>query len=151
MAIPNADLFCKIPYKNGITGETREYSFGARDITVGRLRQMKAWYGPEYGAYLTFVQLFLQGDADAIACALWICLSKDGVNKEPKYIDFEPYDIFQAIQAQNKVNAELEEAEALGDPQTGVVSVPVEPPQSGETIPASDVTPTPSATSTSGS
>lgn len=101
-----ADVICRIPYQDA------EYPFHPRDVTVGRLREYKQRYGPEYGQYSSFIQLFLAGDADAIACAISLVLRKAGINRPPDAIDYSPSDIFEAIA---KANEEREKVEAEGD------------------------------------
>jgi hypothetical protein len=75
-----------------------EYELDPSDLTVSRLRQMKHWFGKEYGAYLPFVQLLLQGDADAVACTMWIVRTKAGESNvpEPRFMDFSVADFFVA-------------------------------------------------------
>lgn len=95
-----AENICVIPFKD------KKYPFNPRDITVNRLRQFKQQYGDDYGRYATFVNLFLAGDADAIACAISIVLKKvDKVDRPPDAIDFSPYDIFEAIREANEAKA----------------------------------------------
>ncbi len=50
----------------------KEYTVSDADLTVSRLRSMKAIYGREYGTYSLFVQMLAQGDVDALACGIWI-------------------------------------------------------------------------------
>lgn len=130
-----ADDLCIIPYQDA------EYPLSPRDITVSALRYFKGRYGPEYGAYRPFLNLFLQGDADAIACAIHIVLKKNGINRPPEAIDFAPYDVFEAINRANELKAERE---AAGEDPTGLASFDAD-----GTINDSTPTPTPSETSTS--
>ncbi len=114
----DSDLLCKIPYKGDV------YELHPRDITVGRLRQMKQWYGREYGSYVSFVNMFLQGDADAVACALWLVLSKRGGNvPSPQNIDFAPFEIYKAINEANeaKLRGDDDEDDQAVNPTSGVV------------------------------
>jgi len=97
------DNLCVIPFQG------KDYALHPRDITVSKLRVFKQKYGPDYGVYTSFVTLFLQGDADAVACAISIVLAKDGIKRDPNMIDFAPYEIFEAIR---RANEDKEEAEA---------------------------------------
>jgi hypothetical protein len=103
-----ADNICVIPFQ-GV-----DYPFHPRDITISQLRLMKQKYGPEYGAYASFVNLFLNGDADAIACAISMVLKKAGIKRPPEAIDYSPVEIFEAIAAANEQRAETE---AEGEPE----------------------------------
>ncbi len=97
------DNLCVIPFQG------KDYALHPRDITVSKLRQFKQKYGPEYGIYTSFVTLFLQGDADAVACAISIVLAKDGIKRDPNMIEFSPYEIFEAIRKANDEKGEAEE------------------------------------------
>jgi hypothetical protein len=69
--------------------EDEDYLLARTDLTVGVLRQMKQWFGPAYGKYLSYVQLLIEGDADAWACAIWIVLRAAGKkSKTPQNLDF---------------------------------------------------------------
>lgn len=106
-----ADNICTIPYQ-GV-----DYPFHPRDITISRLREMKQKYGPEYGAYASFVNLFLTGDADAIACAISMVLRKAGTKRPPEAIDYSPVEIFEAIAEANEQRLDVEsEGEPEADP-----------------------------------
>jgi hypothetical protein len=114
-----ADKLCTIPYQG------HDYELHPRDITVGKLRMFKDKYGKEYGSYISFVNLFLQGDADAVACALHIVLAKEGKNKPPEFIEYSPFDIYEAIQKANEEpNDEDEEADGVDPTLTGDEKIP---------------------------
>ena len=71
-----------------------EYTLARSDIRVGVLRQFKQWFGPQYGKFLTFVQLLMEGDADAWCCALWLCQKNAGEKpKSPQFMDFSVGDV----------------------------------------------------------
>lgn len=102
------DAICVIPYKG------KEYLLSSRDLTLSRLRVLKNQFGYEYGAYKPFFRLFFDGDADAIAGAIWIVLSKnEPPAKVPPFdaIDFSPYDMFKAINDANDMRAAQEKTE----------------------------------------
>lgn len=101
-----SDNLCIIPFQ-GV-----DYALHPRDITVSRLRGFKQQYGREYGSYTSFVTLFLQGDADAVACAISIVLAKEGIKRNPNMIDFSPFEIFESIRKANEIRLE-EEREAF--------------------------------------
>jgi hypothetical protein len=89
--------------------EDQDYEIEARDITVARLRAGKSWFGKEYGAYLPFINLLMQFDADAIAMAIWIGKTKAGQScPEPRQIDFSPSDL---IDMQADPEPEVDELE----------------------------------------
>lgn len=71
-----------------------DYLLEDRDLTGGRLRQMKQWFGADYGAYIPFLGLLVRGDVDAVACALWIGDQKAGRTVvEPSRLDFNFGDV----------------------------------------------------------
>lgn len=83
------------------------------DLTAGALRQMKGWYGREYGAFMPFMQLLATGDVDAIACAMWLAKKKAGekVPADPSFIDFNVGD-FEALADDPDEDEEDEEGDA---------------------------------------
>lgn len=63
----------------------KEYEFNAhRDLTIVRLRQMKAWFGLELGRWSPFILALGQGDPDAVACVVWIVRTKAGEKNVPE-------------------------------------------------------------------
>ena len=113
------------------------YALSADDITIGRLRQFKGWFGKDYGAYLPFIQMLVQGDADAVACAIWLARENAGVkpNKAPQFIDIPVSDIYKQDEEEEEDEADAEE-------------VPPTEPESEKT-PDSEPTPPPSEPATS--
>ena len=75
------------------TGE--EYTLARSDITVNALRQFKQKFGPKYGKFLVFVQLLMEGDADAWCCAIWLCKKNAGEKplKPMELMDFAVGDV----------------------------------------------------------
>ncbi|GAC1530894.1 MAG: hypothetical protein NVS3B1_23570 [Marmoricola sp.] len=74
------------------------YEVTTRDLTVTRLRQLKSWFGADYGAYLPLIMLLKQGDIDALTAVLWIAQGKAGEKvTEPRSMDFN-LDDFEAIE-----------------------------------------------------
>lgn len=132
-----ADNICVIPFKG------RDYPFNPRDVTLNKLRSFKSQFGDEYGRYASFINLFLSGDADAIACVLSIVIEKvDGKKRPPDAIDFAPYDLFEAIRKANdaRVEGDVEdedEDDESDDPFEQPVSTGDAEP---ETIPAGTLT-----------
>lgn len=98
-----ADTLLKFEY------EGKRYEIESRDLTTGRLRQFKATFGKEYGAYLPFIQLLMQFDGDAVACAIWTGKQKaKEACPELRAIDFSPSDL---ITMQDDPEPEPEESE----------------------------------------
>lgn len=68
------------------------YQFDPEELLgVKELRQIKQWFGPELGAYLTFQAKFTQGDPDAACCAAWLArraAGEEGVPDPPNYPSF---------------------------------------------------------------
>jgi len=60
------------------------------DLTGRRLRQLKRWFGAQYGQYTQVVGLLAMGDVDAWASVIWICLDNAGLPKpsSPEALDF---------------------------------------------------------------
>lgn len=78
-----------------------QYLLSQGDLTAGVLRQFKQWFGPSYGKYLIFVQLLMEGDVDAWACALWLVLRNAGVKPLPAHpanLDFSVAELMSASQ-----------------------------------------------------
>lgn len=97
----------KVSYwKFRLTPDGPEYELQRSDLTMGVLRQFKQWFGPQYGKFLTFTQLLLEGDAEAWACAIWLVQRNAGEKpRNPQYMDFAIGDLMFSA-------AEDEEAEA---------------------------------------
>lgn len=113
-------------------GDT-EYDLLPADLTVGRLRQMKQWFGSDYGKYLTFIQLVAQGDADACCCALWIVQTKAGEKpKEPRFMDFAISEFFFS-----DLTPTDDESEENPTPEASAVTVEPKP-SSPQTPPISE-------------
>lgn len=75
----------KLKYQDPSWDEPRTYTFDPqKELTVGRLRQIKEWYGPEVGRYLAFIQAFAQGDPEAALAALWIVRTTAGESDVPE-------------------------------------------------------------------
>ena len=69
--------------------EGPEYTLHRDEITVSVLRQWKQQFGAQYGKFMTFTQLLLEGDADAWCCALWLVQKNAGEKpKAPQFMDF---------------------------------------------------------------
>jgi hypothetical protein len=84
-----SDSYIKFKFKDV------EHEILTRDVTNQRLRQMKQWFGPEYGSFNGFPRLLIQLDADAWACALWIAQQLAGakVIEDPREMDFSMDDL----------------------------------------------------------
>jgi hypothetical protein len=74
-----ADLIWAVNYG----GKTYEFN-AHKDLTVGNLRHIKQWYGPELGRWSPFILALGQGDPDAWACAIWIVRRKAGETNVPE-------------------------------------------------------------------
>ena len=82
-----------------------------RDLTVSRLRVLKAAFGADYGKAVTVVKLMQDGDADAIVSVMWVMKQRAGESCDPRNLpDFAPLEFMTAFQT-------AEDAEA---PEPGV-------------------------------
>lgn len=112
----------KVSYwKFRLTPDGKEYELKRSDLTMGVLRQFKQWFGTPYGKFLTFTQLLLEGDAEAWACAIWLCQRNAGEKpRDPQYMDFAIGDLmFSAAEEEAeaaKRESEDEGEEGEGDP-----------------------------------
>ena len=126
-----------LQYQDPTWTEPREYVFDPQKLlTVSALRQIKEWYGIEIGRYLAFIQAFSQGDPEAALCALWLVRRAAGEVEVPepnRMPDFSMGDFYHSFEAAG-------ESEEEADPLN-----------TGEEIPSSTETPTPSEPSTSAS
>lgn len=80
-----ADLRWNITYKD------KQYEFNATQELTGRhLRQMKGWFGQNYGQWTHVISMLTMGDVDAWASAIWICLRREGdpCPSNPTMLDF---------------------------------------------------------------
>ena len=113
------------------------YELTMRDITSGALRQMKGWYGRDYGAFMPFITLLATGDVDAISSALWLAKRKAGerVPADPSFIEFNVAD-FEALPAEDDESEDQ-------DPEQSEAVRPT------ERTPESERTSTPSESDTS--
>lgn len=113
-------------------------------LTLGVLRQIKAWYGNELGRYTNFIAAFSELDPEAILCALWICRKAAGEENVPE--PNQMGDISLADCMDNEAAAEAI-TQAVKD-----ADEPTERPTKGDQlIPASTETPTNSEGDTSAS
>ncbi len=78
-----ADLYLNV-------GE-KKYPFSFEDLTVGRLRQVKAWFGPELGRYNSFIVALHQLDPDAALAAVWIARTVAGESNVPEPNQMEDF------------------------------------------------------------
>jgi len=62
----------------------KKYPFSFEDLTVGRLRQIKGWYGPELGRYMAFIGALRLLDPEAAVCALWVARTAAGEANVPE-------------------------------------------------------------------
>lgn len=100
-----------------------KYPFNYKDLTVGRLRKIKEWYGPDMGRYLSFVGNLRLLDPDAAACAVWVARTVAGEANVP-----EPHQMPDFALA-GFIEVPEEDSEAKADPPTE----PSETPSSTET------------------
>lgn len=61
------------------TYEDQPYTLTRRDLSSQALIQFRQEWGPDYGKFLTFWNLLLQGDAIAWVCATWLVEKNAGV------------------------------------------------------------------------
>lgn len=61
------------------------YTFSPEsDLTVQRLRVLKAAFGPDYGKYVRIMELASEGDADALVAVWWVMKSVAGEGVDPR-------------------------------------------------------------------
>ncbi len=53
-------------------------ALGLDDINASQLRQIKGWFGDDYGIPAKFISLLLMGEIDALTAALWLHGEKVG-------------------------------------------------------------------------
>lgn len=113
-------------------------------LTARRLRQIKKIYGPDYGRYNNLVVLLAQGDVDAWASVIWICLDNAGLPKPatPDMLDFPIGELMTEAVPADEVEADDEEDEWDGSNQKL-------PPTPAEATPTSTLTSTDSGSDTS--
>lgn len=94
-------------------GQEKKYPLSWEDITVGRLRQIKAWF-PELGAYIRLVTAIQVLDPDAALCAVWIARKAAGEANppDPNQMDDFPLNVF----LETVPLPEEDEEEAEADP-----------------------------------
>lgn len=105
----------------------KKYAVNQSDFTMGRMRHAKQWFGAEYGEYLTLLQKFMRGDADAVAFVVWIAMKVAGENPvEPRYMDYAVGDIIMSAADEAELAQEVVEKveEAQGENPTRETSPP---------------------------
>lgn len=114
MAKPKRRELWKISYGD------EQFTLYNSDFTVGRLRQMGQWYGPLYAKFSTLVQLLIEGDANAWACAIWVAHHAAGLKcRRPQDLDFAISDVMQDPDAEDEDDEfESEDDDAGADPST---------------------------------
>lgn len=126
-----------LKYQDPTWDAPREYTFEPQKLlTLSALRQIKAWFGPDLGRYLAFIQQFAQGDPDAAVCALWLARKAAGEPEVPEPLrmpDFAMGEFYAGFEPGD----EEEDADPLNTAESP--------------MPVSTATPTPSAPSTSDS
>lgn len=121
-----ADLRWSLTYKG------KDYEFDAtQDLTVSVLRTIKQQYGAELGRWANFILAMGQGDPDAWATAVWVCLRKNGVTPLPALdqIDFAVGEMM----SESTVLTGNDEAAADPTPQPEPEPVPI-PASPAETL-----------------
>jgi len=112
-----------------VDNDYREYQLDLeKELTVGRLRQIKAWFGPELGRYGSFFTAFSQLDPEAVLCAVWIARTAAGDKNVPVPNDMEDF--------------------AISDVFLGVVDEAPEPEKEAHPTPTPEATSTPASTGT---
>jgi hypothetical protein len=77
-----------------LTYNGREYIFDPKEmLTVTALRQIKQWFGPELGRYMTFQGALLQQDPEAALCALWLARKAAGEQNVPEPNQMDDFSI----------------------------------------------------------
>jgi hypothetical protein len=62
-----------------------EYTFDLeKELTVGRLRQIKQWFGPQLGRYGTFFRALADMDPEAMLCVYWVARLSAGEQNVPE-------------------------------------------------------------------
>jgi hypothetical protein len=100
----------------------KQYDITNRDVTNQRLRQLKQWFGRDYGSFTGFPNLLRTLDADAWACALWIGqqIEKEKV-QDPREMDFS-LDDFELLVADEEEDEPGERPTGTVEPDTTPVS-----------------------------
>lgn len=96
----------------------KDYTLSASDLTVGNLRHAKQWFGAPYGRYLPFIQMLIEGDCDAVACAIWMARRAAGERPpEPSAMgDFVVSDFFSVASEEEDEEGEPNPTEPLPTP-----------------------------------
>lgn len=125
-----ADAFWRIRFRG------TPQSLTINDLSLQRLREMKARFGESYGIPTEYIGLLLRGDFDAIACALWINQQKAGGEVEdPATMDFSL--------------ADFEKMEDPPEPKSKAKGKKADPTKPDTTTGDSDETQSPTETPTS--
>lgn len=95
----------------------KTYAFDPKtQLTVGVLRQIKSWFGPELGRYVTFMAAFAEMDPEAVSCALWVASKAAGDTDVPEPNAMEDFAIGELIERFVPAGTPSEEE---GEPTTG--------------------------------
>lgn len=100
-----------------------EYTLARSDITVNALREFKKHFGPAYGKFLVFVQLLMEGDADAWCAAVWLC-KKNAGEKPLKPMELMDFAVGDVMLSGNDEDEDAEEAVKDPTPPTSEESPP---------------------------
>ncbi len=100
----DSDLNARVVWKLAFAGNQYEFD-PQRQLTLGRLRQIKQWYGPDLGRYLSFLRAFSELDPDAVACAIWICRRDAGEENVAEPNRMEDFSIGEALEGIDTVDS----------------------------------------------
>lgn len=144
--------------------EGEEYELDLdNDVMCSHLRQIQRWY-PHIASYLALYQGLINGDPDAVGCAVWVCRINENVRRaangddlilNPNPRDMEDFSVLKVSPWENleRLNDEPEFAEPNptknSPPQTG--GEKSDPPLKAETGKPSSSTETPTASGGDGS
>lgn len=120
-------------------GETHYTLDVGRDLTMGRLVQIKHWY-PNLGTMSNMVAGLVQGDPEAWACAIWAARKSAGESEvtEPRRMkDFSVWDLM-ADDDLDEDEDETADVDAEDEPAPRPTSPPISGSSSSSTISEDD-------------
>lgn len=114
-----------------LTVKGNRYTFDLeKELTLGRLRQIKAWFGPQLGRYGTFFRALAEMDPEAMLCVYWLARLSAGEANVPEPNQMEDFSL---------ADWDMETATPEEDPER---------PTEGEDAPTPGLTETPTTSDT---
>lgn len=128
------------------TYEDQPYTLTRRDLSSQALIQFRQEWGPDYGKFLTFWNLLLQGDAIAWVCATWLVEKNAGV-KPLKPMKFRDVNVAELLLEADPDGEDADDEDDEWDGEDDSNPTDAQP----ETTSGLTLTPVTTETSTSGS